>query len=144
MNTVLCVERLSQKYLSSSAQWVSRQLRESLFVIGGFSANQPFAPNSRPADWDNNTENALSAGFALKPVRHATFRLFPQSKGHESKKMSEFSRRLFSGERLHIPRQPIPAHLQFECYALLPETMQLAIGTTPFSTGFNPSYAVGR
>jgi len=92
MNIVLCVEQLSQKHLSSSAQWVSRQLRESLFVIGGFSANQPFAPNSCPANCDNNTENALSAGFALKPARHAIFRLFPQSKGHESRKVSEFSR----------------------------------------------------
>jgi len=46
-------------------------------VIGGFSENQPFVPNSYPADWDNNTENALSAGFALKPVRHAIPRLFP-------------------------------------------------------------------
>ncbi len=114
MNTVLCVERLSPKYLSSSAQWVRRQLRESLFVIGGFGASQPFMPNSYPANRDNNTENALSAGFALKMVRHGIFRLFPQSKGHESKKAPEFSRRLFSDERLHIPRQPIPAHLQFE------------------------------
>jgi len=120
MNTVLCVERLSPKHLSSSAQWVSRKLQESLFVIGGFSANQPFAPNSCPAAWDNNTENALSAGFALKPVRHAILRLFLQSKGHESKKVSEFSRRLFFDEGLHIPRQPIPAHLQFECYAPCP------------------------
>jgi len=56
MNTVLCLERLSPKHLSSSAQWVSRKLQESLFVIGGFSANQPFAPNSCPANCDNNTE----------------------------------------------------------------------------------------
>ena len=111
-------------------------------MIGGFSANQPFVPYSRPADWDNNTENALSAGFALKPVRHAILRLFPQSKGHESKKVSEFSRRLFSDESLHIPRQPIPAHLQFECYALLPETMELLIGSTPFSKGFNTPYSL--
>jgi hypothetical protein len=97
MNTVLCVERLSRKHLSSSAQWVSRQLRESLFVIGGFSANQPFVPYSCPANRDNNTENALSAGFPLKPVRHPILRLFPQSKGHESKKVSEFSRRLSGG-----------------------------------------------
>jgi len=111
-------------------------------VIGGFSANQPFAPNSYPADWDNNTENALSAGFALKPVRRAILRLFPQSKGHESRKVSEFSRRLFCDERLHLTRQPIPAHLQFEHYALLPETMELLIGSTPFSKGFNTPYSL--
>ena len=96
-------------------------------MIGGFGANQPFVPYSCPANRDNNTENALSAGFALKPVRHPILRLFPQSKGHESKNVSEFSRRLFCDERLHVPRQPIPAHLQFECYALLHETKQLAM-----------------